>query len=165
MSSTSDAVLEETSRDYAAYASLDMHNELKDIYEAVEEMQLRLEEFTSIVGMMQAKGDKSIMENVPQFKALRPHINTLCRRVDALENFIAKANADLYTLEANMDVVESAYGSDNKLVMLNPFSFFKKPSEPTINPSPQTHKPANTFKVEDYFSSNTQAERDSKSSK
>lgn len=74
---------------------------------------------------LQTQGDKSITENVPRFLALRPKVNELGKRIDALESFIGRANLDLTALEAKMDVAESTLGaSDNKLAMLNPFSFF-----------------------------------------
>lgn len=62
---------------------------------------------------------------MPCFQALRPHVNKLCKRIDALDSFIAKVNVDLAALEANMDLAEATLKpTDNKLSMLNPLSLF-----------------------------------------
>ncbi|XP_058802026.1 biogenesis of lysosome-related organelles complex 1 subunit 4 [Phymastichus coffea] len=153
MSATTEAAVEEAASDYAAFATVDMDSELTGIHNAVEEMQLRLEEFTSIVGMLQTKGDKAITDNMPCFQALRPHVNNLCKRIDALDAFIAKVNVDLSTLEANMDVAESTLKpSENKLSMLNPLSLFKKSPDPPEDTSQQTDfEPITIFKADDYF--------------
>lgn len=74
---------------------------------------------------LQAKNDKSITENIPRFLALKPQVNQLCKRIDALDFFVTRVNLDLATLEANMEAAEASLGtSDNKLAILNPFTFF-----------------------------------------
>lgn len=54
--------------------------------------------------------------------ALQPKVNELGKRIEALESFIDRANLDLTALENKMELSESS--SDNKLAMLNPFTFF-----------------------------------------
>ncbi|OXU30494.1 hypothetical protein TSAR_013564 [Trichomalopsis sarcophagae] len=152
MSATPDPVIEELASDYAAYPRVDMDAELKGVYEAVEEMQLRLEEFRSIAEMLQAKDDKSITENIPQLLALKPQVNQLSKRIDALDFFVTRVNLDLATLEANVEAAEASLGtSDNKLAMLNPFAFFKKSPETPTSPPPPPPQPPRIFKMEDYF--------------
>ena len=56
---------------------------------------------------------------------LRTQLNSLFKRIDALDLFITKMKLDLATLESNMDIAESCLGSsEKKFTVLNPFSFF-----------------------------------------
>ncbi|XP_014239022.1 biogenesis of lysosome-related organelles complex 1 subunit 4 isoform X1 [Trichogramma pretiosum] len=151
------AAVEEMASDYAAFASLDMENELGRIHEAVEDMQLRLEEFSSIVGMQQAKNDKAVTVNVTRFADLRPFVNDLALRVEALDNFIQRVNADLTVLEANMDLAEASYSSESKFSKLNPFALFQKKTSESVlqQPSVINYEPPEIFKKDDYFQPDT----------
>ncbi|XP_011500975.1 PREDICTED: uncharacterized protein LOC105364683 isoform X2 [Ceratosolen solmsi marchali] len=125
MSEKCAATLQEMANDYTAFATIDIDADLKGVHETVEEMQLHLEEFISILGMLQAKGDKVITANMSRFLSLRPQVNQLCKRIDALDYFIRRVNIDLTILETNMEIIESTFNSsDKRYPMLNPFSVF-----------------------------------------
>lgn len=66
-----------------------------------------------------------MIDNFPTVHAIQPKVMGLCKKIEALDLFITKANLDLATLEANMEIADSSIGSiDKKLAMLNPFSYF-----------------------------------------
>ncbi|XP_014210110.1 biogenesis of lysosome-related organelles complex 1 subunit 4 [Copidosoma floridanum] len=147
-----DVQLEEMASEYGAYLSVDMDSELKGVFESVEEMQLRLEEFNSMLEMLQANSSKSISENVPRLLDLKPHLDNFCKRVDVLEDFVSRAKADMANLENHCEAAEANLGTSDKLSMLNPLTYFKKSPEPSTSAVPEVAlQPINIFKTEDYF--------------
>lgn len=127
---------------------------MKNLHETIEDMMVRLEEFESIIGMVrrrslvifreflriirslwfslcsgeqvQTTGAECTSEHLPRLQSVRPELMTLCKRIDALEHVVARANVDLTALETAVDNAEAELGgvgmSDRLLGMLNPIS-------------------------------------------
>ncbi|CAD6208194.1 GSCOCG00010447001-RA-CDS [Cotesia congregata] len=129
-----DKMIGELAKDYSAYMKVDLPNQTLKIHESIEEMMIRLEEFESIVGMVQNLRAECTFEHLVRFRSVNPQLMELCKRIDALEHVVARANIDLTNLEAAVDTAEVELGvsttvSDRLLGIFNPLSLFKSKSE------------------------------------
>ncbi|KAF7998356.1 hypothetical protein HCN44_009754 [Aphidius gifuensis] len=127
-------MIEDTARDYASYIKLDLPNQTQDIHETIEEMLARLEEFESIVGMVQNLRAECAYEHLVKLRSAESELMTIFKRIDALENIVAKASVDLSNLEAAVDTAENELGgystvSDRLFGILKPLSLFKSKSQ------------------------------------
>ncbi|KAK0084561.1 hypothetical protein PV325_006790 [Microctonus aethiopoides] len=124
MKHASDKMIDELANDYAAYIKT------KKVHETVEDMMIRLEEFESIVGMVQNLRAECAYEHLVKFRSIHPQLLDLCRRIDALEHVVARACIDLTNLETAVETAENELGkcstvSDRLFGILNPLSLFK----------------------------------------
>ncbi|XP_057335214.1 biogenesis of lysosome-related organelles complex 1 subunit 4-like [Microplitis mediator] len=124
----------ELAKDYSAYMKVDLPNQTLKIHDTIEEMMIRLEEFESIVGMVQNLRAECTFEHLVRFRSVNPQLLELCKRIDALEHVVARANIDLTNLEAAVDTAEIELGvsttvSDRLLGIFNPLSLFKYKSD------------------------------------
>ena len=155
MTSHTTALAEDLAKDYANYAKLDLSHQMKSFHDSIEDVMIRLEEFQSIIEMVQSESIQSTDQHIPKLQDMQQAVSNLCRRIDALEHVIAMANVNLTTLEAAVDNAEAELGiSDRLFGMLNPLSFFKKSQEPVI-PRNQlaTYELPTIYRTTDYFKS------------
>ncbi|XP_076179170.1 biogenesis of lysosome-related organelles complex 1 subunit 4 isoform X2 [Ptiloglossa arizonensis] len=152
MSSHTAAIAEELARDYANYAKLDLSIQMKSFHDAIEDVMMRLEEFQSIIEMVQSESTQCIDQHIPKLQDTQQEVVHLCRRIDALEHVIAMANVNLTTLEAAVDNAEAELGiSDRLFGMLNPLSFFKKSQESVVPNKLPLYEPPTIYRTHDYF--------------
>ncbi|KAK2583759.1 hypothetical protein KPH14_009671 [Odynerus spinipes] len=145
-------MVEELAKDYADYAKVNLSVEMKNFHETVEDVMIRLEEFQSIVGMVQAESADCMNKHIPRLRHVQKELATLCRRIDALERVLIAANVSLTALETAVDTAEAELGvSDRLFGILNPLSFFKKPQEPIIGTRQQAFEAPTIYRTEDYF--------------
>lgn len=145
-------MIEELAKDYADYAKVNLSVEMKTCHDMVEDVMIRLEEFQSIVGMVQAERAKSTNEHIPKLRHAQKELASLCRRIDALERVLIAANVSLTALETAVDTAEAELGvSDRLFGILKPLSFFKKPQEPIIGTRQQVFEPPSIYRTEDFF--------------
>ncbi|KAL2735953.1 biogenesis of lysosome-related organelles complex 1 subunit 4 isoform X2 [Vespula squamosa] len=146
-SSHNENMIEELAKDYADYAKM------KQFHETIEDVMIRLEEFQSIVGMVQAESSECMNEHIPRIRHMRKELVTLCRKIDALEHVLIAANVSLTALETAVDTAEAELGvTDRFFGILNPLSFFKKSQESVIgNKQQQVFEPPTIYRTEDYF--------------
>ncbi|XP_076230753.1 biogenesis of lysosome-related organelles complex 1 subunit 4 [Calliopsis andreniformis] len=154
MTSHTTTLAEDLAKDYANYAKLDLANQMKNFHDIIEDVMMRLEEFQSLIEMVQCENAQCIDEHVPQLQNMQQEVSNLCKRIDALEHVIAMANVNLTTLETAVDSAETELGvSDRLFGMLNPLYFFKKTQEPIISNKLSTYEPPTIYKTSDYFAS------------
>ncbi|XP_015440384.1 PREDICTED: biogenesis of lysosome-related organelles complex 1 subunit 4 [Dufourea novaeangliae] len=154
MSSHTTEIVEELAKDYANYAKLDLSNQMKSFHDTIEDVMMRLEEFQSIIEMVQTERVQCIDQHIPRLQNLQQEVLKLCRRIDALEHVIAMANVNLTTLEAAVDNAEAELGiSDRLFGMLNPLSFFKKSQEALLPNKLPLYEQPTIYRTRDYFNS------------
>ncbi|XP_014610664.1 PREDICTED: biogenesis of lysosome-related organelles complex 1 subunit 4 isoform X2 [Polistes canadensis] len=151
-SSHNENMIEELAKDYADYAKVNLSVKMKQFHETIEDVMIRLEEFQSIVGMVQADSSECMNEHIPRIRHMQKELVTLCRKIDALEHVLIAANVSLTALETAVDTAEAELGvTDRFFGILNPLSFFKKSQESVIGNKPQTFQSSTIYKTEDYF--------------
>ncbi|XP_012281894.1 biogenesis of lysosome-related organelles complex 1 subunit 4 isoform X2 [Orussus abietinus] len=126
---------------------------IENAHETIEDTLMRLEEFESIIGMVQTEGAQCMSENIPRIESVRSELGTMWMRVDALQKVIARVNTELTAMETAVDNAEAALGvSDRIFGMINPLSFFKTP-EPAVPARSTKFEPPTIYKTEEYFES------------
>ncbi|KYN29625.1 Protein cappuccino like protein, partial [Trachymyrmex cornetzi] len=115
-------------KDYVNYAKVDWSNQasVKNVRGVIEDTLIRLEEFQSIVAMVENSSAECMQQHLPKLQQMKDGMATLRNRIDALEHIVAMANMNLSTLEAAVDKAEADLGvSDRLFGILNPLSFFQ----------------------------------------
>ncbi|XP_076748769.1 biogenesis of lysosome-related organelles complex 1 subunit 4 isoform X2 [Xylocopa sonorina] len=131
MSSHTTPIVEELAKDYSDYLKLDLSNHMKNFNDMIEDVMMRLEEFQSIIEMVQSESNQCIDQYIPRLQNMQEEVVNLNKRIDALEHVIAMVNVNLATLEAAVDNAEAELGiSDRLFGMLNPLSISEKNSRP-----------------------------------
>ncbi|KAF3421945.1 hypothetical protein E2986_04188 [Frieseomelitta varia] len=154
MSSHTEPIVEELAKDYTNYLKVDLSTHMKIFYDTIEDVMMRLEEFQSIIEMVQAENSQCIDQHIPKLQDMQQEITNLNKRVDALEHVIAMINVNLTTLEAAVDNAEAELGiSDRLFGMLNRLSFFKKTQEPVVSNKSSVYEPPTIYRTNDYFKS------------
>ncbi|KYN41162.1 Protein cappuccino like protein [Trachymyrmex septentrionalis] len=125
-SSQTTELTEELVKDYANYAKVDWSNQMKNVRDVIEDTLIRLEEFQSIVAMVENSSAECMQQHLPKLQQMKDGMAILRNRIDALEHIVAMANMNLSTLEAAVDKAEADLGvSDRLFGILNPLSFFQ----------------------------------------
>ncbi|KAG5324872.1 BL1S4 protein, partial [Pseudoatta argentina] len=153
-SSQTTELTEELVKDYANYAKVDWNNQasVKNVHDLIEDTLIRLEEFQSIVAMVENSSAECMQQHLPKLQQMKDGMATLRNRIDALEHIVAMANMNLSTLEAVVDKAEADLGvSDRLFGILNPLSFFKKTHEPVASSTTLVYKSPVIYKSDDYF--------------
>ncbi|XP_066996589.1 biogenesis of lysosome-related organelles complex 1 subunit 4 isoform X2 [Anabrus simplex] len=104
-------MIEESANDYSSYFKIDVTKEFGPVVETIEDMLTRLEEFESLVDMVQSNGSECLGNIVPEILAQKDGLQSLCQRIDSLETFVSRVHHDLDIVETQMDVAESDVGS------------------------------------------------------
>ncbi|XP_076748768.1 biogenesis of lysosome-related organelles complex 1 subunit 4 isoform X1 [Xylocopa sonorina] len=154
MSSHTTPIVEELAKDYSDYLKLDLSNHMKNFNDMIEDVMMRLEEFQSIIEMVQSESNQCIDQYIPRLQNMQEEVVNLNKRIDALEHVIAMVNVNLATLEAAVDNAEAELGiSDRLFGMLNPLSFFKKTQDPVVPNKLPAYEPPTIYRTNDYFKS------------
>ncbi|XP_011873911.1 PREDICTED: biogenesis of lysosome-related organelles complex 1 subunit 4 [Vollenhovia emeryi] len=151
-SSHTTELTEQLVKDYASYAKVDWNNQVKSVHDIIEDTLIRLEEFQSIVSMVENSSAECMQQHLPKLQHMKEGMAALRKRIDALEHVVAMANMNLSTLEAAVDKAEADLGvSDRLFGILNPLSFFKKAQEPVASSAMPTYKSPIIYRSDDYF--------------
>ncbi|GAB1868179.1 Biogenesis of lysosome-related organelles complex 1 subunit 4 [Camponotus japonicus] len=151
-SSHTTELTEQLVKDYANYAKVDWDNQMKNFRDIIEDTLIRLEEFQSIVTMVENGSTECIQQHLPKLQHMKDGMTSLCKRIDALEHVVAMANINLSSLEAAVDKAEAELGvSDRLFGILNPLSFFKKTQEPVVSNTTPMYKSPVIYRSDDYF--------------
>ncbi|RZF34544.1 hypothetical protein LSTR_LSTR013258 [Laodelphax striatellus] len=119
----------------------------------VEDMLTRLEEFQSVLEMVQTEACSEQIKK--EVLARSGDVDALCGRVDRLEAFVQRVERDLNAVETLVQRAESELTRDNRpgLQRLIP-TFFKK-KEPSLATGSGSQlasfAPPEIFKTSDYF--------------
>ncbi|CAK9809458.1 Biogenesis of lysosome-related organelles complex 1 subunit 4 [Anthophora quadrimaculata] len=152
MSSHTAPIVEELAKDYANYLKFDLDSQMKTFHDTIEDVMMRLEEFQSIIEMVQSESNQCTDQYVTSLRDMQLEVTNVCRRIDALEHVIAMVNVCLTTVEAAVDNAEAELGiSDRLFGMLNPLSFFKKIQKPVIPNRLPPYEPPTIYRTNDYF--------------
>ncbi|KDR23558.1 biogenesis of lysosome-related organelles complex 1 subunit 4 [Zootermopsis nevadensis] len=142
-------MINEIVNDYVEYLKVDLRKELIPVEEIVDDMLTRLEEFESLMEMVQTNGLHSLDGSVPNILSYKDRLTALCGRVDRLETFLNHVKQDLDVVESHMETAEADVGnSDGKLKNILKPLFFKK-SDPVVS-SPVYEVPE-IFKTSNFF--------------
>ncbi|XP_020294367.1 biogenesis of lysosome-related organelles complex 1 subunit 4 isoform X2 [Pseudomyrmex gracilis] len=126
--------------------------QMKNFRDIIEDTLIRLEEFQSIVSMVESGSSECMQQHLPKLQHMKDSMTSLRRRIDALEHVVAMANMNLSTLEAAVDKAEAELGiSDRLFGMLNPLLFFKKTQEPVASNTVPMYKSPMIYRSDDYF--------------
>lgn len=151
-SSHTTELTEQLVKDYASYAKVDWDDQMKNFRDIIEDTLIRLEEFQSIVAMVESCNAECMQQHLPKLQHMKEGMTSIRKRIDALEHVVAMANMNLNTLEAAVDKAEAELGvSDRLFGMLNPLSFFKKTQEPVVSNTVPIYKSPIIYKSDDYF--------------
>jgi len=150
-SSHTTELTEQLVKDYANYAKVDWSNQMKNVHNIIEDTLIRLEEFQSMVAMVENSAE-CMQQHLSKLQHMKDGMTTLCKRIDALEHVVAMANMNLSTLETAVDKAEADLGvSDRLFGILNPLSFFKKTQEPVASSAVSIYKSPIIYRSDDYF--------------
>ncbi|XP_011632696.1 biogenesis of lysosome-related organelles complex 1 subunit 4 [Pogonomyrmex barbatus] len=151
-SSHTTELTEQLVKDYANYAKVNWDNQMKSVRDIIEDTLIRLEEFQSIVAMVENSNAECMQQHLPKLQHMKDGMATLRKRIDSLEHVVAMANMNLSTLEAAVDKAEADLGvSDRLFGILNPLSFFKKTQEPVASSVVPIYKSPIIYRSDDYF--------------
>ena len=84
-----------TVNDYLEYLKFDLTKELAPVEETIDDMLTRLEEFQSLMHMVQTGRLHSLNGTVSNILLYKDKLESLCDRVDRLEVFLNRVKHDL----------------------------------------------------------------------
>ncbi|CAG4991285.1 unnamed protein product [Parnassius apollo] len=117
-------MLEQVTKDYAAYFKLDVSEGLETVQEVIDNMITRLEELTSVVHMIKLKNsdcNSSVSDDINRY---RGEVNTLSKKIVTLNEVIVILHQNVEKVETQVEKAEIYFGvnNDNKLTsLLRPF--------------------------------------------
>ncbi|XP_023713009.1 biogenesis of lysosome-related organelles complex 1 subunit 4 isoform X2 [Cryptotermes secundus] len=142
-------MINELVNDYLEYFKVDLTKQLAPVEETIDDMLTRLEEFESLMEMVQTNGLHSLDGSVPNILLYKDRLRALCNRVDRLETFLNRVKHDLDVVESHMDAAEADVGNTNGKFknILKPL-FFKKPDKAVRSP---VYEAPEIFRTSDFF--------------
>ncbi|KAF2893265.1 hypothetical protein ILUMI_12909 [Ignelater luminosus] len=145
-------MLTETAEEYSKYLKIDLEKKLIPIHQSVDDMLTRLEEFETILLIVQQERCNAVGLTGSLTQALDNfgELKELCDRIDALEKLIEHVKANIDTIERRIEAAEEHFGlTDNTSKIKNLLiPLFKKsvvPKEPSVNNEMEI------FSTGDYF--------------
>ncbi|GJQ68243.1 hypothetical protein Trydic_g16856 [Trypoxylus dichotomus] len=146
-------MLKQTSQSYAKMLNINLDERLKPVSQSVDEMITRLEEFDTMIMLVQQERCNSIgitgsLTETIDYKA---ELKNLCNRIDALEKIVDHAKNNIDMLENKVEVAEKQFGISDGTSKLKNFlaPIFKKNStEEGVSTEIIAKEP---FRVEKYF--------------
>uniref|UniRef100_A0A182NM33 Uncharacterized protein n=1 Tax=Anopheles dirus TaxID=7168 RepID=A0A182NM33_9DIPT len=148
---------EELAHDYSGYfKASNLDQELKPITVGIDRMMLRLEEFENLLELVRAESGVALTQNVTQILALKPGLDSLCDRIDKLEQFVAMVGRNLDAVERQVQTAEEELDIPDKTinVLLKSLNIFgkPKPAERLTNRNAYgVYAPVPVFRTEHYF--------------
>lgn len=155
-------MIENIANNYANYVKLDVQKDLQPIHDTIDELQTRLEEFESLMKMVEHEGQNVSTNTFSRISEFTGEITVLTQRIDSLQLLVNKVHDDLALVEKQVEVAEVQIGvPDNKLKNLFKPFLSKLSKEFPLNTNTSDTKPESfnyiapkTFKTSDYFNAN-----------
>lgn len=145
-------MLKQTAEDYAKVLDLKLQERLKPVSNSVDEMLTRLEEFDTMIALVQQERCNSIglTGSLTQTLDYRSELKDLCNRIDVLEEVVESAKNNIDMLESKVDAAEKHLGISDGTSKLKNFlaPIFKKNTEEGSSTQVTVAEP---FSVEKYF--------------
>ncbi|XP_046391160.1 biogenesis of lysosome-related organelles complex 1 subunit 4 [Ischnura elegans] len=119
-------MINELAGNYAGYVNQNIGQELGPLEETIEDMLTRLEEFETLVDMVQEDEGKCLGSNIPEIFTANKELEKVFEKIDRLEAFVGRVKHDLDIVESHLDEAEAEAGTDGTLKnILKPLLFMK----------------------------------------
>lgn len=139
--------------EFAQYCQVDVRNESKAIEDTIEDMLVRLDEFSHLADTIRNDSSQSLIEIMPQLHLRSQELPTIFRKIDQLEAFVNAVKKNVDQVEESVATAERELGSHTIQKVLNSIPGLRQ-----MKPSP-TKKEKNLaewqapaiFKTSDFF--------------
>ncbi|KAF4519381.1 hypothetical protein B566_EDAN008689 [Ephemera danica] len=144
-------------QDYSEYLKIDIHEEITNLEETIEDMLTRLEEFESLMEGVHSEGTSNIVQAVPEIQCSCQALEGLFNRVDHIEALVCRVRKDLACMETRLDTAETETGSSSLgpdlglRGLLKPLFSKKIEVAPVSSVKSPTYEPPDIFRTEQFF--------------
>lgn len=97
--------------EFAQYCQVDVKNESKVIEETIEDMLVRLDEFSHLADSIRNDSSQSLIEIIPQLYERSQELPTIFRKIDQLEAFVNAVKKNVDEMEESVSTAERELGS------------------------------------------------------
>ncbi|KAJ7365001.1 biogenesis of lysosome- organelles complex 1 subunit [Desmophyllum pertusum] len=97
--------------EFAQYCQVDVTNESKGIEDIIEDMLVRLDEFSHLADTIRNDSSQSLMEIMPHLHARSQELPTIFRKIDQLEAFVTAVKRNVDEVEESVITAERELGS------------------------------------------------------
>ncbi|KAJ1525444.1 hypothetical protein ONE63_010256 [Megalurothrips usitatus] len=142
----------ELADDYSAFLKIDLPKELNAATESVEDMLTRLEEFQSLIHMVEADGFQAVNTLTTEILGRKDELKQLGERIDGLDSLVIRVKQDVDKLETLLSTAEAEANASEGAPLLKALgSLFTK--KPVVDlPGPSRNVQSSTFTSPDIFS-------------
>lgn len=149
-------MVEDFAVDCSKLLQLNVNDELAPIHQSVDEMLTRLEEFETLIKVLQDGPHNLSTKAYNKMIECKPEIEILNTRVNFLHVFVTRVNTDLSILERQLETAETQLGIPDTTIkgLLKPFltKISKEPANNIpVSKSVLNYKRPELFKTTDYF--------------
>ncbi|XP_066585374.1 biogenesis of lysosome-related organelles complex 1 subunit 4 [Prorops nasuta] len=143
-------MIDELANYYQNYLKVDMFNKMTSARIIIEEMITRMEEFDSILRMIEA--EEFTEEYYKKLLAAQAELSRTYKAIDKLMFITETINCNLTAFELALDRAEASMKtSDSFFTLLNPLSFFKKSQEPVSANSISNYEIPRVYDSDEFF--------------
>lgn len=103
--------LEKCAAEFAQYCHVDVKNESKVIEDTIEDMLVRLDEFSHLADSIRNDSSQSLIEIIPQLHERSQELPTIFRKIDQLEAFVNAVKKNVDEMEESVSTAERELGS------------------------------------------------------
>ncbi|KAF5269483.1 hypothetical protein FQA39_LY08672 [Lamprigera yunnana] len=145
-------MLKRTAEEYSKYVKINLEQKLEPIHQSVDDMLTRLEEFESLLTIVQQERCNAIglTGSLTESVDCLNNLKELCERIDKLEKLIQHISNNIESAERKITAAEEHIGlTDNTAKLKNLLiPLFKKT---VVVKEPSTECEMEMFSTEDYF--------------
>ncbi|KAB0795997.1 hypothetical protein PPYR_10058 [Photinus pyralis] len=148
-------MLKNTSEEYSKYAKINLDQKLNPILQSVEDMLTRLEEFETLLTLVQQERCNAVglTGSLTTAVGFGGNLKELCAHVDRLEKLTEHIKSNIESLERKIDLAEEQYGlTDNTAKLKNLLIPLFKKNVAVREPVVEGVSEREVFSTEDYFS-------------
>jgi len=153
--------------EFAQYCQVDVRNESKAIEDTIEDMLVRLDEFSHLADTIRNDSSQSLIEIIPQLYARSQELPTIFRRIDQLEAFVNAVKKNVDEVEESVITAERELGSHTIQKVLSSIPGLRqmKSSPPKKEKSLTDWQAPVIFKTSDFFGLSSTEEQSTDSAK
>ncbi|XP_022207629.1 biogenesis of lysosome-related organelles complex 1 subunit 4 [Nilaparvata lugens] len=122
--------LVDVANDYSSFLKIDFSKDVTMVRQNVEDMLTRLEEFQSVLEMVQSEAGTEQMKQ--EVLARGGELDALCARVDRLEGLVQRVEYDVTAVEVVVQRAESELLRDSRAGLHKLIPTFFKKKEPSL---------------------------------
>lgn len=153
--------------EFAQYCQVDVRNESKGIEDTIEDMLVRLDEFSHLADTIRNDSSQSLMEVMPMLHSRSQELPTIFRKINQLEAFVNAVKKNVDHVEESVITAEKELGSHTIQKVLGSIPGLrqmKASSSKKEKQLPDWQAPA-IFKTSDFFGDSAKDEECADSSK